>query len=118
MKKLDKFSVFVGAFLVILIVGCVAMYGYGNGLYELRSLAVEKEWNGQGIGRLLTNASIEHVHRLGGLRFFALTRKIEFFLKAGFVLSEKDFFPQKVWADCVSCHKRDRCDESAVHIDF
>ena len=100
------------------VVGCVALHPYGNGLYEIRSLAVEKQWTGKRIGSLLTTASVEHARDENGIRVFALTRKVDFFLRCGFEISDKNFFPQKVWADCATCHKRDRCDETAVHVDL
>jgi len=44
----------------------------------------------------------------------ALTRKPAFFLKLGFVPSEKEHFPLKVWSDCARCPRQNCCDEVAV----
>ena len=45
---------------------------------------------------------------------FALTRQPLFFLRLGFVPTDKAHFPLKVWADCSRCPRREACDEVAV----
>jgi len=47
-------------------------------------------------------------------RVFALTYVKDFFIKLGFKEISKDKLPQKVWSDCVKCHKFPDCDEIAV----
>ncbi len=45
---------------------------------------------------------------------FALTRAVPFFEKQGFIITDKDNFPEKVWRDCMICPVRHACDEVAV----
>ena len=96
------------------IIGCVALEDYGNGLYELRSLAVHHDCQAKGIGSSLVKGIIDECHLRKAESLFALTKQKEFFFKLGFELTEREFFPQKVWNDCILCHKKHACDEEAV----
>lgn len=96
------------------IVGCCALTIIWADLAEVRSLAVDVKFMGQGIGRQLVQWAIEEARRLHIRRLFALTYEQGFFAKLGFVVVEKDTLPLKVWSDCVRCPKRDGCDEIAV----
>lgn len=96
------------------IVGCVSLLRYTSGLVEVRSLAVDNEVQGMGIGRLLIDALIEEAQRRQIPTLFALTRAVGFFERCGFMVVEKERFPEKVWSDCQICPVRHRCDETAV----
>ncbi len=96
------------------IVGCVVLRDYGDGLAELRSLAVQPGWNGQGLGSRLVTQAVETAKRKGFTRLFALTRRPNLFRRLGFRIVPKERFPKKVWTDCSRCPIRDHCDESAV----
>ena len=96
------------------IIGCVAIQDYGNGLYELRSLAVHHNLMTRGIGTELVKAIINECQARDGNSLFALTKQKDFFTRLNFELTEREFFPQKVWNDCMLCHKKDACDEEAV----
>lgn len=96
------------------IVGCVSLLRYTSGLVEVRSLAVDDEAQGLGIGRQLMDALIEEAERRQIPTLFALTRVVGFFERFGFAVVEKELFPEKVWSDCQFCPVRERCDETAV----
>lgn len=97
------------------IVGCTAVKDYGYGLFEIRSLAVEKEHNNKGIGKKLISFALKTVSASGHpKRIFALTLRPEVFLKAGFQPAVKTQFPEKIWDDCSKCKKFAVCDEVAV----
>jgi amino-acid N-acetyltransferase len=96
------------------VVGCVALTIIWADLAEVRSLAVEDEFRGKGIGRTLVEWAIAEARRLGIRRVMALTYELGFFEKLGFEAVPKDSLPLKVWSDCVRCPKRDGCDEIAV----
>lgn len=96
------------------VVACGSLLMYTAVLAEVRSLAVADEAQGMGVGRkivesLITEARQRHIPTL-----FALTRAVPFFLRLGFTITEKEFFPQKVWNDCAICPLKDACDETAV----
>jgi amino-acid N-acetyltransferase len=101
--------------------GCVALRNYGNGLFEVRSLAVCKDMLGKGAGTamvsaLLENLKVERKDELP-LRVFALTYRDNFFHQLGFHTVDKEMFPQKIWSDCSICPKKNCCDEIAVLIE-
>lgn len=96
------------------IVGCVALRDYGDGLAEVRSLAVVRAHHGKGIGAQLVADCVEIARGVGAHTLFALTKQVQFFERCGFRHVSKTEFPQKVWADCKYCYKRDLCDETAM----
>lgn len=96
------------------VVGCVALAIIWADLAEIRSLAVDPEYIGRGIGRRLTEWCIEEARRLQIRKIMSLTYERAFFEKFGFVVIEKERLPLKVWTDCVKCPKRDGCDEIAM----
>ena len=85
-------------------------------LAEVRSLAVIPEYQGKGIGQALVNKCISEAKELGIKRVFALTYRPDFFKKIGFTDIDKAKLPQKIWGDCLKCHKFPECDENAVII--
>jgi amino-acid N-acetyltransferase len=96
------------------IVACVSLLYYTPGLAEVRSLAVSDAVKGQGWGRAIVAAIIAKAEREQVPTLFALTRAVQFFEKAGFSITEKECFPEKVWRDCLICPLLERCDETAV----
>ena len=95
--------------------GCSALRDFGNDLYEVRSLVVNPDMKGKGIGRRMIDFQMR---KFAGtdrvVRIFALTYQIEFFRKMGFNEVSKELFPEKIWSDCIKCSKREKCDEIAV----
>ena len=99
--------------------GCAALRDYGNSLYEVRSLAVVKEFVGCRIGSKLVSGFLEEKQAVGvPAKIFALTYRDNFFCNLGFRIVEKDMFPEKIWSDCERCPKKDRCDETAVFLEL
>ena len=96
------------------IVACVCLLPYTPLLAEVRSLAVDDSVKGQGWGSAIVQALIVEAERRQVPTLFALTRAVHFFEKAGFIVSSKEMFPEKVWRDCTICPIRHRCDETAV----
>jgi amino-acid N-acetyltransferase len=85
-------------------------------LAEIRSLAVLENYQKQGIGGTLLNSCLQEARNLGIQRVFALTYQPNFFKKNGFSDIDKAKLPQKIWGDCLKCHKFPECDEHAVII--
>jgi N-acetylglutamate synthase-like GNAT family acetyltransferase len=96
------------------IVGCGSLKIYSRGLGEVAGLAVQAEWQGMGVGRVLLEFLIAEARSHGLQEMLALTRKPAFFLKLGFTRAEREHFPLKVWADCARCPRQNCCDEVAV----
>jgi amino-acid N-acetyltransferase len=96
------------------VVGAVAMSIIWADLAEVRSLAVDERFRGQGIGRRLVDWTIDEARRLSIRRLMSLTYEQAFFEKLGFEVVAKETLPLKVWSDCVRCPKRDGCDEIAM----
>jgi amino-acid N-acetyltransferase len=100
------------------IVGCAALHVDWLDLAEIRSLAVADEHKGHGIGKHLVKCCLDDAKQLNITKVFALTYKPEFFRKLGFRDITKDQLPQKIWSDCIKCHKFPNCDEYAVLIEL
>lgn len=96
------------------IVGAVALAILWADLAEIRSLAVDSDYFGQGIGRRLAEWAVEEARRLQIRKIMSLTYEQAFFAKLDFAVVPKETLPLKVWSDCVRCPKRDDCDEIAM----
>lgn len=96
------------------IVGICALHVIWEDLAEVRSLAVDRGYQKIGIGKTLVKRCLKEAKELGLKRVFALTYVPEFFRKLGFVDIDKSNLPQKIWGDCLRCHKFPECDEHAV----
>lgn len=96
------------------VIGCCSLQIIWSDLAEIKSLAVDKEKTGSGVGKMLVGTAIEQAEKLGISRIFALTLRPDFFEKMGFEVVEKETLPMKVWSDCAKCPKQQNCDEIAV----
>lgn len=96
------------------IVGAAALHLVGEDLAEIRSLAVAKCEQGQGLGRRLVATCLEDALALGFSRVFALTYRVDLFERLGFRRVDKLTLPQKIWGACLKCSKFNDCDETAV----
>lgn len=66
------------------VIGCGALHVMWEDLAEVRTLAVEPEQRGTGIGYQLLNRLLEHARQLQIQRVFCLTFEVQFFSKLGF----------------------------------
>jgi amino-acid N-acetyltransferase len=97
------------------LMGCCSLAVQWDNLAEVKALAVDPDYQGQGIGRKLVNSCLADAQALGVTRVFALTMKDGFFNKIGFKRVEKNFLPHKVWTECVRCpYFPDTCVEIAM----
>ena len=101
------------------IIGVCAMNIIWENLAEIRSLYVDENYRGKGVGRELVEACISEAITLGLFKVFTLTYKKEFFVKLSFKETDKNLLPEKIWSDCFRCSKYpDYCDETAMIVEL
>jgi len=96
------------------VVGIGSLLAMSPTLVEVRSLAVLPSYRRYGVGAMLVRGLVEQASERGIPTVFALTRAVSFFERLGFVVTDRDRFPEKVWKDCVVCPLQHACDETAV----
>lgn len=96
------------------VIGCCALHIIWEDLAEIRSLAVQEEYQKQGMGSKLVNACLEEAKYMGVKKVFVLTEIPNFFKKIGFKEIDKTLLPHKIWSDCIKCVKFPNCSEVAL----
>jgi amino-acid N-acetyltransferase len=96
------------------VAACVALHVSWADLAEIKSLAVAKGSQNQGIGTTLVKTCINEARELGIPTIFCLTYKPEFFKKYGFKSVDKSKLPRKIWGECYRCPKFPDCDETPL----
>lgn len=96
------------------VVGCGSLCKLGSDLVEIRSLGITEGYKGLGIGSKLVDQLSYEAREQNIPKLMALTYEVSFFQKNGFLIVDKEIFPEKVWTDCVNCPKQNACDEIAV----
>jgi amino-acid N-acetyltransferase len=101
------------------IIGICAMNIIWENLAEIRSLYVDENQRGKGVGRELVEACISEAITLGLFKVFTLTYKKDFFIKLNFKETDRNLLPEKIWSDCFRCSKYpDYCDETAMIVEL
>ncbi|MDO8282759.1 MAG: N-acetyltransferase [Thermodesulfovibrionia bacterium] len=100
------------------VIAVSALHVLWEDIAEIKSLVVANEYQGQGIGKKLIKKCLKEATALGLKKVFALTYKPEFFINQGFKEIDKNSLPQKIWGECMKCHKFPECDESSVLIEL
>lgn len=96
------------------IIGCCALNISWENLAEIKSLAVKKGKQRQGIGSQLVRACFKEAKELGAKKAFVLTYKPAFFKQLGFKRIKNSQLPHKIWAECINCPKFPHCQEVAM----
>ena len=107
---------FVVAYADTKLVGVAALRPYGDGFFEVRSLAVAHGFKNAGVGTSLVKTLLAKARAIQppAVKVFALTKRPHLFLRLGFQLALRERFPAKIWTDCLLCPKYNNCDETAV----
>jgi N-acetylglutamate synthase-like GNAT family acetyltransferase len=96
------------------VVSCVALESYGPDLAEIRSLAVDPEIQGRGMGAGLLEFALAEARHREIVRVFAVTQAPDFFLHRGFRAVSRQSLTEKIERDCQACPKRRSCKLVAV----
>jgi len=96
------------------VIGAAAFYDYGENLKEVRSMAVQNDFLGKGIGGKLLNTILKRIKEKSAARISVLTYRPDFFKHYGFYEVSREEFPEKIWKDCAKCKDRDNCSETAL----
>ncbi|NPA82723.1 MAG: N-acetyltransferase [Epsilonproteobacteria bacterium] len=97
------------------LVGFTALHIHSPNLAEIRSLIVDKNYRGRGIGKALVREAVKEAKKLKVKKLFTLTYQKEFFEKEGFKEIAKESLPEhKIWADCIKCKHFPICNEIAL----
>ena len=97
------------------VAGICAMNIIWENLAEIRSLYVDENHRGKGIGKELVEACISEAITLGLFKIFTLTYKRDLFAQLAFKEVDRTTLPEKIWSDCLRCSKYpDYCDEVAM----
>lgn len=117
-RTLQNVRLQISSFLVVeekrQLAGCVCLENYGTGLAEIRSLAVNREIRGQGLGAKLVEFALSDARRKKIARVFAVTHAPAFFIRHGFAASSRRAVPEKIERDCCTCPKARGCRLTAV----
>jgi amino-acid N-acetyltransferase len=96
------------------LLSCVALENYGADLAEIRSLAVDPEIRGRGLGSKIVTSALAEARRRGIARVFAVTHAPDFFLRQGFEATRRQALTEKIERDCRTCSKQRTCKLVAV----
>lgn len=117
-KSVDELSELLKDFKVIIedgeLIACAMLDQFTDTLAEVRTLAVAKEHQGKGLGKLLVNDCETKAKELGVKKVFALTYEDKFFHQLGYTTVQKESLPEKVLKTCVHCSQYSNCQEIAV----
>lgn len=96
------------------IIGVAALHILWEDLAEIRSVAVSQNHQRKGLGKKLVIKCLKEAESLGVKKVFALTYHPGFFKELEFEEVDKNALPQKIWGECLKCHKFPECNELAV----
>jgi argininosuccinate lyase/amino-acid N-acetyltransferase len=96
------------------VVACGSLCLYSPVLAEIRSVGVDPQAQGGGVGSGIVRRLLDVARSLHLPRVFVLTRAPHFFARLGFEEVSIAALPEKVWKDCERCPRRECCDEIAM----
>jgi amino-acid N-acetyltransferase len=117
-RQLDELARHASRFVVATrearILGCAELAPLSRRVAEVRSLVVDRDARGLGIGRSLVQqlARRARLERFGSI--CAFTHEPRFFERLGFALVPHEAVPEKIARDCSVCPLLGRCGQQAV----
>ena len=117
-RDLDELSVHAPRFIVALrrgrVVGCAELAPLSGVVAEVRSLVVDRQSRGLGIGSAMVSA-LQQRARVGGFETLcAFTHDAGYFVRLGFSIVPHVWVPEKIAVDCHRCPQFRRCGQYAV----
>jgi N-acetylglutamate synthase-like GNAT family acetyltransferase len=91
------------------VVSCLSLESYGRDLAEIRSIAVDPENQGRGLGARLIASALAEARRRGIARVFAVTHAPQFFERQGFAAAARQSLAEKIERDCCACPQQRTC---------
>lgn len=117
-RELDELKRHAGRFLVAVhrnrIVACGELAPLSHTLAEIRSLVVDRQYRGSGIGRNLADELRQQARRQSFDRLCVFTHQPAYFARLGFSIVPHVWLPEKIGADCSSCALFRRCGQFAM----
>lgn len=86
------------------VIGCGALHVLWEDLAEIRTVAVDPEVRGRGVGHRIVSALIETARELGVRRVFCLTFEVEFFSRYGFMPIQGTPVSPEVYAELLASY--------------
>lgn len=97
------------------LIGYTALHVHSPRLSEVRSLIVDEDFRGIGIGKDMVQFALDEAKTLGVEEVLVLTYLPQFFTKLGFEEIAKENIPEhKIWADCIKCIHFPVCNEISL----
>lgn len=96
------------------VVGCADLVPLSPHVAEVRSLAVDADARGSGIGGVLVEELRQRARREGFEKLCAFTHKPGYFSQMGFSIVPHLWLPEKIFTDCVKCPMFRRCGQYAM----
>lgn len=100
------------------VIACGSVHVHWADLAEIRSVAVHRDCQKNGVGHLLVNALMDRCRLLGIPRVFVFTLAEDFFSACGFSPFNRDSLPPMVWVECSQCPKFYKCDEACMLVNL
>jgi amino-acid N-acetyltransferase len=114
----EELAAHAGRFVVIqagsAVVGCAELAPLSRAVAEVRSLVVDAEWRGRGLGTALITSLGERAREGGFSTLCALTHDPSTFVRLGFSIVPHVWFPEKIAVDCTACSRFRVCGQFAV----
>ena len=96
------------------VVGCAELAPLSPDVAEVRSLVVDEDYRGRGIGPRLVTKVAESAAAGGFSTLCAFSHEPAHFVRIGFTIVPHIWVPEKISHDCTSCSLFRRCGQHAV----
>lgn len=98
------------------VLGCAELAPLAATVAEVRSLVVDEQVPGLGLGRLLVDTIADEAHVAGFRTVCAFTHDPAYLVRLGYSLVPHAWLPEKIAHDCAGCMLFRRCGQDAVRL--